>query len=203
MTARRVGKAERAHQPTSVDMVGTAQARLCPPYGFEFQTATASRSRRRFSREVCSSSPAPSLQRAQGMPGARCARSLACSKKQSIRVSHHEYTGTTRHSPRNGFNGFLRTLPGDRACLSPSPRRNNPARLGAGVEASGPHDFAVRNKHARQVRAVASTASRPAFRDVAQRPSVGWDGRDIRLICVSAKQKYFDKRGLTTVCTNG
>ncbi len=26
----------------------------------------------------------------------------------------------TRHSPRNGFNGFLRALPGDRACLSPS-----------------------------------------------------------------------------------
>ena len=35
--------------------------------------------------------------------------------------SHHEYTGTTRHSPRNGFNGFLRALPGDRAFLPPSP----------------------------------------------------------------------------------
>src|SRR5450759_1655212 len=27
----------------------------------------------------------------------------------------------TRHSPRNGFNGFLRALPGDRAFLPPSP----------------------------------------------------------------------------------
>src|SRR5438876_6895057 len=26
----------------------------------------------------------------------------------------------TRHSPRNGFNGFLRALPGDQACLTPS-----------------------------------------------------------------------------------
>src|SRR5436189_5574663 len=26
----------------------------------------------------------------------------------------------TRHSPRNGFNGFLRGLPGDQACLTPS-----------------------------------------------------------------------------------
>src|SRR3954469_20546544 len=29
--------------------------------------------------------------------------------------------GITRHSPRNGFNGFLRALPGDRAFLPPSP----------------------------------------------------------------------------------
>jgi hypothetical protein len=27
-----------------------------------------------------------------------------------------------RHSPRNGFNGFLRALPGDRALLPPSLR---------------------------------------------------------------------------------
>src|SRR6266849_4047109 len=62
----------------------------------------------------------------------------------------------TRHSPRNGFNGFLRALPGDRACLSPSSAdmaRQNPVglahlrKLDAGVEASGPHDFAVRGKH--------------------------------------------------------
>ena len=58
-----------------------------------------------------------------------------------------EATGTpeiTRHSPRNGFNGFLRALPGDRACLPPSPRGNHPAKLDASVGASGPHDFAVR-----------------------------------------------------------
>ena len=52
------------------------------------------------------------------MPGARCARSLAWCVKNT-RVSHHGHTGIARHSPRNGFNGFLRALPGDRA-LSPS-----------------------------------------------------------------------------------
>jgi hypothetical protein len=41
-------------------------------------------------------------QRAQGMPGARCARSLAC-KIKSIRVSHHGHAEIIRHSPRNGF----------------------------------------------------------------------------------------------------
>src|SRR4051794_19801337 len=41
-------------------------------------------------------------------------------KVKSTRGSHHRFTGATRHSPRNGFNGFLRDLPGDRALLSPS-----------------------------------------------------------------------------------
>jgi hypothetical protein len=62
-------------------------------------------------------------QRAQGMPGAWCARSRAWCV-ESTRVSHHGHTGNTRHSPRNGFNGFLRDLPGDRAFLPPSPPRS-------------------------------------------------------------------------------
>src|SRR5258706_2176264 len=58
-------------------------------------------------------------QRAWGMPGARCTRSRACSVV-STRVSHHGRTGTPGIPARNGFNGFLRALPGDRALLSPS-----------------------------------------------------------------------------------
>ncbi len=38
----------------------------------------------------------------------------------STRVSHHEFTGNIRLSPRNGFNGLYRALPGDRALLPPS-----------------------------------------------------------------------------------
>ena len=34
--------------------------------------------------------------------------------------SHHRFTGFTRHSPRNGFNGLFRALPGDEFVLSPS-----------------------------------------------------------------------------------
>src|SRR6266516_4696394 len=54
------------------------------------------------------------------MPGARCARSLACEMNKAHEHSHHGHTGFTRHSPRNGFNGLLRALPGDQACLTPS-----------------------------------------------------------------------------------
>src|SRR6266702_1159480 len=34
---------------------------------------------------------------------------------------HSGGTGNIRHSPRNGFNGFLRALPGDEFLLPPSP----------------------------------------------------------------------------------
>jgi hypothetical protein len=54
------------------------------------------------------------------MPGAQCTRSRACSV-ESTRVSHHEYAETPGIPARNGFNGFLRALPGDQAFLPPSP----------------------------------------------------------------------------------
>ena len=76
-----------------------------------------------------------------GNAGRRCARSRACSVVNT-RVSHHGHTGNTRHSPRNGFNGFLRALPGDRALLPPSSAVAR--QLDTSVGASGPHDFAVR-----------------------------------------------------------
>src|SRR5258706_14607908 len=56
------------------------------------------------------------------MPGARCARSLACEIK-STRVSHHGHTGNHPAFPAQWFYGLLRALPGDHACLTPSPAR--------------------------------------------------------------------------------
>jgi hypothetical protein len=74
-------------------------------------------------------------QRAQGKPGVRCTRGRACSVV-STRVSHHRFTGNIRLSPRNGFNGFLRALLGDRAFLPPS-SANTSANL---TPASGRQD---------------------------------------------------------------
>src|SRR5579863_7161349 len=67
---------------------------------------------------------------------------------ENTQVSHHRFTGSIRPSLRNGFNGFLRALPGDRAFLPPSPARSSPHELDASVGASGPHDFAVRGMSA-------------------------------------------------------
>jgi hypothetical protein len=71
------------------------------------------------SREFWPAGSALSHRRAQGMPGARCARSRACSV-ESTRVSHHGHTGKRPTFPAQWFYGLFRTLPGDRAFLSPS-----------------------------------------------------------------------------------
>jgi hypothetical protein len=76
---------------------------------------------RRNSPEVCWKSPYPLDQRAQGKPDARCTRGLVC---KSVQKTAHEHTGPAeaiRLSLRNGFNAYFRALPGDRACLTPSP----------------------------------------------------------------------------------
>jgi hypothetical protein len=64
-------------------------------------------------------------QREQGMPGARSARSLACKSRKHASKSPRSRR-VARHSPRNGFNGFLRALPGDRALLPPSSAESLP-----------------------------------------------------------------------------
>ena len=94
------------------------------------------------------------------MPGARCTHSLACKMKTSIRVSHHRFAETLGHSLRDGVNGFLRALPGDRALLPPSPAEIVFRQLDTSVGVPGPHAFSVRLGAARQRAATASTASR-------------------------------------------
>src|ERR1700719_332832 len=94
------------------------------------------------------------------MPGARCTRSLACAWDSKYA---HEYsqraTGITRHSRTQWFYGLYRALPGDRlSCHRRLAEDGTSARLGvstsarldAGVEASGPHDFTVRISAVRQ-----------------------------------------------------
>src|SRR5882724_5359739 len=65
-------------------------------------------------------------------------------------------TPETPGIPRAMVYGLYRALPGDRACLPPSPAKVAFRRLDASVGASGPHDFAVRASAARL-----ATPSRP------------------------------------------
>jgi hypothetical protein len=116
----------------------------------------------------------PLDQRAQGMPGARCARSLACKSRKHASKSPRSHR---KHPafPTQWFYGFLRALPGDRtgdrAFLSPSPHGFLSAKLDAGVEASGPHDFAVREISALVSRAFrVHRIPRSAFVTIAKRP---------------------------------
>jgi hypothetical protein len=152
---------------------------------------------RRDSPEVCQQFP-PSENRgrrecrAPDAPAAACA--MAESKKRTRQSGH---TGITRHSPRNGFNGFLRALPGDRAFLPPSSAKIAFRELDASVGASGPHDFSVRKSALSSLAPPASTASRPASVTIANRPSVGQDGWGYKVIWDFGKSEYFCKRGWT------
>jgi hypothetical protein len=97
--------------------------------------------------------------------------------KKAYEHSHHGRAGYARHSPRNGFNGFLRALLGDRAFCHRR-RQNEFRRLDASVEAPGPHDFAVRVRRCSSAAPSASIASRPASVTIASAPLVGRDGAD-------------------------
>jgi hypothetical protein len=78
------------------------------------------------------------------MPGAQCTRSLACKIKKHDELITTGSPDQARHSPRNGFNGLFRALPGVPGLLAtviPGPKVRE---LDASVGASGPHGFAVR-----------------------------------------------------------
>src|ERR1700735_893817 len=107
-------------------------------------------------------------------------RSLACEMKKAHEHSHHRFAGCTRPSLRNGFNGFLRALPGDRAFLPPSPAENLFRQLDASVGASGPHDFAVRPGAARLAPPKRPSHPAPNVRDDRETPLVR-DGMRIKM----------------------
>ena len=125
---------------------------------------------RRIAPEVCFITSRPLVQRAQGRPGARRTRGLAC--QCTRQKAAHEHTGsaeTLRPSPRNGFtayfvlfpeNGFLASVVGGTlpAYLTPAPRRPNHT---TSPYASGAHVY----------RAVCVHRISPRVRDDGQRPS--------------------------------
>ncbi len=67
---------------------------------------TVSRSRCMFCPRFAFDVPPPEYQRAQGMPGARCTRSLVCDKKQTHERSHHGHTGNHPAFPAQWFYGL-------------------------------------------------------------------------------------------------
>jgi hypothetical protein len=98
---------------------------------------------------------------------------------------------------RNGFNGLYRALLGDRAFLSPSLAKVAFHKLDAGVEASGPHDFAVRFSTVRY-RHLYVHRIPPRVRDDRE-PPLKWDGTaaDMWVIWVEREAEYFWKQDWT------
>ena len=108
------------------------------------------------------------------MPGAQCARSLVCDEKQTHERSHHGHTGNHPAFPAQWFYGLLRALPGDQACLTPSPAlllADLTPAMGRRNDTTSPSASALPVKHAARVHRIP-----PRVDDVGQRPSVGRDG---------------------------
>jgi hypothetical protein len=132
------------------------------------------------------------------------ASAAACAVVECTRVSHHGHTGNARHSPRNGFNGFLRALPGDRAFLPPSPLRS---LLPKGLMPASGHQNHATSPSARG--ALVFGAARvhriphPTFVTIAKRPSDrGGTVESIMLILANGEAKYFSSRGWTRKSRN-
>jgi hypothetical protein len=132
----------------------------------------------------------PSAQetRAQGMPGAQCARSLVCKKNKHTSVVT-TVTPERPGIPRAMVYGLLRALPGDHACLTPSPALLL-ADLTPGIGASEPHDLAVRVSTVRYTLPPASTASRPTSVTCATPPLRDGTVRDIKVIWGWGQAKF-------------
>ena len=129
------------------------------------------------------------------MPGAQCTRSLACKIKQAYEHSHHGHTGTTRHSPRNGFTAYfalssVTTLFDTVACASSR-------RLDAKDWGVGTTRLRRTRQHHSSSALPASTASGPTLVTCATPLWSRPDTRISELIWVRGKQKYFCKRGWT------
>src|ERR1700681_3459308 len=133
------------------------------------------------------------------MPGAQCTRSLVC---EVVVQDAHEYSQRShRKSPgipaRNGFNGFLRALPGDRAFLSPSSLRSLLLKNLTPASRRQDHTTSPSAVALFVKSAAASIASNPASVTIAIRPSSGVDGGVMKLIWVKREAGNFSKRGWT------
>ena len=139
-------------------------------------TATHTTAFPRQSARVMLESPAPK-ERAWGMPGAQCTRSLVC---EDGVWNAHEYSQRVHRKtpgiPHATVYGLYRALLGDRAFLPPSPLRSLlPGDLNASIGASGPHGFAVRIGAVRQERRRVHRIQ-PRVRDDRDTP-LEWGGR--------------------------
>ena len=162
VTSRRMGGAKRYPSPRARGIDGY---RFAPPI-LRRRTFAISR---RIAPEACISF-ALLKQRAQGRPGARCTRGLACNCAQRTRTRAYRFSGNIRPSLRSGFTAYIVLSPvnGSFATvaaqelnlqdLTPAPRRQD--------HTTSPYASC----HTRQPRNLASTASHRTFVTIAIAP---------------------------------
>jgi hypothetical protein len=133
----------------------------------------------------------PENQRAQGMPGASMRPQPCARNKKAHKHSHHGHTGAVRHSPRNGFNGFLRALPGEPGFF---------ATIACGIVAANLTPASGRQNHTTSPSACRAFVCRatsvhripPRVHDDREPPLCGAGrGGLLKVICPSAQAHFF------------
>jgi hypothetical protein len=163
-------KRKRAHHLDLHRHGGHGASAPLPPYEF---SNNGPHSRGAISPGLCRN-PSHSVMRAQGMPGAQCARSLARKNRKRTSSSHYGHTGNTRHSLRNGFTVSFVLSPVIRIWLTPSSADHSTdltptsRRQDHTTSPSAIWRFRQR-RHSRPLHPV------PRLVTIASRPSV-WDG---------------------------
>jgi hypothetical protein len=134
---------------------------------------------------VSESLPRPSPSPNRGRRECRVHHAHPQPRVQSKKAHELVTTGSPRHPGTpcaNGFNGFLRALPGDRASCHRY-LRNRFRKCDASVEASGPHDFAVRVTAHSSLRRPRPSLPAPNVRDDRETPLVrARDARKMQVI---------------------
>src|SRR3954447_3134213 len=132
------------------------------------------------------------------MPGARCTGGLAC-KIAKKRTRAYRFSGGNPAFPAQWFYGLLRALPGDQACLTPSP-----ALLIADLTpASGRQNDTTWPYASGRARLARCRVHRipTRVRDVRETPLCGSDRRISELIWVPWQAKFLKFRKLiATLC---
>ena len=144
-------RAKRSNPPAEEEWIASSHSLPAQPFTLRRQRDTLPHSRGAMRPSGANPSPrkqrAQCTQRAQGKPGARCTRSLACEMVESTRVSHHRFTGTpglpcamvlTVSFALSPVTGLF--------CHRRKRDAKHHRQLDASVGASGPHDFAVRRE---------------------------------------------------------
>jgi hypothetical protein len=97
------------------------------------------------------------------MPGARCTHSPVCKRLEAHERSRHRFTGTPSIPCTMVLTAYFELSPViGLYCHRHWRDAKHHRQLDAGVEASGPHDFAVREYAVRPRKALRSGASRPS-----------------------------------------
>jgi hypothetical protein len=150
---------------------------------------------RRDASEFCCTSRHLKHQRAQGMPWARCTRSLACKNK----IAHEVVTTGSPEQPgiprAMVLTGSFVLSPVIGLCCHRH-RQVTTCQLDASVEASGPHDFAVRVTCCSSKAPTRPPHPVPTSVTIAIRPSCGTGWRAYNFDLGQARTKMFLQMGL-------